>query len=282
VNLKPFFVDALTSALDLGVGKPEDILKYVTPAVLSVHLPRPLWSRLITACLGAPRVDATLVVETIGIPNLCEHMPATIIWACIADIAHRSLGRVPEEVVPVVTKSPAAAAPTAPMASTPSGRVPLAPPPPEAAPQPVRASSSSPVHAGPAIPSPASSPLSDLITELEADDRPPVSAAAAARARTPTSQRFRSSATGINRPIGSATARRPQVQASTPPTPARPSARRGATEVSDVVEPQTETAGENGEWRGREVPVDDSQLVDWQADGGTSADDDFGDLGRKR
>jgi hypothetical protein len=262
MKLKAFFVDALSSALDLGVGKPEDILKYVTPDILAAHLPRPLWARLLTACLGAPKVDATLVIETIGVPNLCEHMPAPIIWACIAEIAHRSLGKELEEVVPLIRTKP----PTAP----PPARVPLAPPPPEAVPQAIRATPSSPLPAGPAIPS----PLNDLISELEADDRPPISAAAAARARTPTSQRFRTSNTGINRPTGSATARRPQVQAS-PPSPAK--ARRGETEVSEQV---TETAIE--EYRGRDVPVDDSQLVDWQSDPGTALDDDFGDLGRKR
>ncbi len=265
MKLKPFFVDALTSALDLGIGKPEDVVKHVTPDVLAAHLPRPLWARLLTACLGAPKVDATLVVETIGIPNLCEHMPAMIIWACIADIAQHSLGKVPEPVVPIVAK-PAVAAPAQP-------RVPLAPPPPEAAPQPVRVSSSAPTPAGPAIPTP--SPLSDLVAELEADDRPPVSPASAARARTATSQqRFRSSSTGINRPLGSATARRPQVQASTPPPP-RATSRRGATEVTDVDPSETAVDGTG------DVPVDDSQLVDWQTEHANS-DDDFGDIGRKR
>ncbi len=55
-------------------------------------MPRPLWARLITACLGAVRVDSTLVVETVGIPNMCEHAPSTVIWACLADTAARELG----------------------------------------------------------------------------------------------------------------------------------------------------------------------------------------------
>ena len=93
MNIKAFFVDALDSALDLGIGTPDDVLRHVTPDVLATHLPRPLWARLLTACLGAPRVDAQLVVETIGIPNLCEHVPTSIIWACIAEIGARSLGK---------------------------------------------------------------------------------------------------------------------------------------------------------------------------------------------
>src|SRR5204862_6963729 len=83
VNLKAFFVATLSSALDLGIASPDDVLRHVTPDVLAIHLPRPLWARLLTACVGAPRVDAQLVVETIGVPNLCEHIPAPIIWACI-------------------------------------------------------------------------------------------------------------------------------------------------------------------------------------------------------
>ena len=62
--------------------------------------------------------------------------------------------------------------------------------------------------------------------------------------------------------------------------------RRGATEVS---ERENETSVDNGNnWQGREIAVDDSQLVDWQSDAGQTAsgandnDDDFGDIGRKR
>ena len=80
MNVKTFCVDALQSALDLGLAMPEDVLRHVTPDVLSVHLPRPLWARLLTAALGAPKVDATLVVETVGVANLVEHIPSALIW----------------------------------------------------------------------------------------------------------------------------------------------------------------------------------------------------------
>jgi hypothetical protein len=58
VNAKAFLVDALTSALDLGLATPDDVVRHVTPDVLAAHLPRPLWARLLTACFGAPHVDA--------------------------------------------------------------------------------------------------------------------------------------------------------------------------------------------------------------------------------
>jgi hypothetical protein len=250
VNVKAFFVDALTSALDLGVARPEDVLKHVTPDVLAQHLPRPLWARLFTACLGAPRVDAQLVVETIGIPNLAEHIPTPIIWACIAEIGARSIGK---QVDVHVAPAPLARG-TAP--------APLTPPPPEvitSTPPATRPTPQPMPAVAPNIPAPASAALADLINELEAGEP-----AQPARARTPTAQRFRQSNTGIGR-LGS-TQRRPQ--AATSPS-ARPPRRTG-TEVSDVELAQ-------------DIPVDDSQLVDWSSSENTQAtDEDFSDLGRKR
>lgn len=291
MNIKPFFVDALAGAIDLGVGTPEDVLRHVTPDVLAKHLPRPLWARLITACLGAPQVNATLVIETIGIPNLAEHIPASIIWGCIADIAARALGRPTEaeKVAAAATASAFAARKTAPTRPPPPGAV-LAPPPDErpTATGPLQAA---PVAIGPSIPAPSptaavNQPLADLITELEqdgqSDPRPGL------RPRSPTSPRFRQSNTSPGRgPLG---ARRPQAAAT--PAPQMPQGtgtigrtpRRSGTELSEA---ETETAVENADWRGREIAVDDSQLVDWQSDNSTASsaitgDDDFSDLGRKR
>jgi hypothetical protein len=291
VNIKAFFVDALTSALDLAIGTPADVIRHVTPDVLSIHLPRPLWARLLTACLGAPRVDAQLIVETIGIPNLCEHVPSTIIWACIAEIGSRSLGKVADIPVapaplPKVTSTVTSASGTIPARTTAERQAVLAPPPDErpAAPPPER-----PVALGPSIPSLAASAqptgpevLADVINELESSDEPRL---AQLRPRSPTAQRFRQSNTSSGR-LGQA--RRPQAAAAVPqPVTQTPSGstrtpRREATEV-------TVEADETMSGHGRassEIPVDDSQLVDWQATDGvghnSAADDDFSDLGRKR
>jgi len=259
VSIKTFFVDALTSALDLGIARPEDVLKHATPDVLAQHLPRPLWARLLTACLGAPKVDAQLVIETIGLPNLAEHVPAQLIWNCISEVGARSLGKQIEIIAP----APAAtAALSSSSSSASSSRTPLTPPPPDVVISPTRPTPPPMAAVGPDIPAPASAALTDLINELESD-----STAAPVRARTPTAQRFRQSNTGIGR-LGSAQ-RRPQVAA--PPAGGRPP-RRAGTEVSD--EPVE---------AGAEIAVDDSQLVDWSANEQTQAtDDDFSDLGRKR
>jgi hypothetical protein len=253
VNIKAFFVDALTSALDLGVARPEDVVKHVTPDVLARHLPRPLWARLITACLGAPRVDARLVIETIGIPNIAEHIPSTIIWGCLAEVGARSLGKEVDALV-APAPMPRTAVGTAP--------TPLTPPPPEvitSTPPPTRPTPQPMPAVAPNIPAPASAALADLINELETSEP-----ATPARSRTSTAQRFRQSNTGIGR-LGSAQ-RRPQ--AAMPPAPRSP--KRTGTEVSE-----TELA--------QDIPVDDSQLVDWSSSENTQAtDEDFSDLGRKR
>jgi hypothetical protein len=278
VNIKSVFAEALGQALDLGIGTPDDVLKHVTPDLLAQSLPRPLWARLLTACLGAPRVDAQLVVETIGVHNLCEHVPTNVIWAVLSQIAARVLAgsEAKDYVAPQPAAVPVAittANKSAPTVTTVEKRSVLAPPP-DAIATPVAATKSGPV--GPAIPSPVNEPLADLITELEQDDRP----ITPTRSRTPTAQRFRQSNTGIGGRLGGASAtqpRRPQAQA-VPPTPAAKiaSARRGSTEVEEV---DTDAS----DWK-REIPVDDSQLVDWQSTETTqtAGDEDFSDIGRKR
>jgi hypothetical protein len=275
VNVKAFFVTTLQSALELGIAVPDDVLRHVTPDVLSNHLPRPLWARLLTACVGAPRVDAQLVVETIGVPNLCEHIPAPIIWACIEELAMRALGGV-VLAAPLAASSRPTTAATVPQ----SRPIPLAPPPPA---YPSRITPSTPMPAvGPSIPLPGTTPS-------EPDER----------ARVAPSQRFRQSSTGIGR-LAANNARRPQAHAAPAPAPepmiasagsagARstpggsaelldrsaplPRVKRGQTE-SDV---EVETfIGSKDDWKN----VEDEQLVDWSAADETVSNGD--EYGRKR
>jgi hypothetical protein len=196
VNLKGFFVTALGQALELSVATPEDVLRHVTPDVLSQHLPRALWARLLTACMGAPRVDAQLVVETIGVPNLCEHVPSHIIWGCIQEIAQRSLGQ------PVTAVAPSASAPLA-----------ITPPPPPTT-----------TVAGPP------NPLADVVASLDGGPpSPPL------RARSSTGQRFRSNNTGIGR-LAASNRRPQAAAAAAEPAPRTAEVRRGATESDYDVE----------------------------------------------
>ena len=258
MNLKAFFVAALSSALDLGIAVPDDVLRHVTPDVLAAHLPRPLWARLLTACVGAPRVDAQLVVETIGVPNLCEHVPAPIIWACIEELATRSLGGV--VMAPPGDRAPSSrpnAAATAPV----SRPIPLATPPPPPAEH--RAAAPAPVAVGPSIPTPGA----------------PGGEGDGASARIPPSQRFRQSNTGIGR-LAANNARRPQAQAApAPPPPAEPPlprVKRGQTESDFDLETYV---GGKDDWKNA-LAVEDEQLVDWSAADETVTTGD--ELSRKR
>jgi hypothetical protein len=258
VNLKPFFVDALTSALDLGIATPDDVLRHVTPDLLANHLPRPLWARLLTACVGASRVDAQLVVETLGVSNLCEHIPATAIWSCLAEVAQRSLGgevsaRPAAAAAPAIVTRPQAAKPNAPLSIS-------GPPPPD----PVKPTPAAPPPmAGPSIPSPGTSPANG---ELAGDNELP------SRSRTATGGRFRQNSTNIGR-LAANNQRRPQAAAQTPPPPSnaidpateRPTrtniVRRGETEVEVEID-ELEAGG--SDWRST-LAVEDEQLVDWSA-----------------
>ncbi|HEY4244144.1 MAG TPA: hypothetical protein VGM88_30230 [Kofleriaceae bacterium] len=260
--MKAFFVDTLASALALGVATTDDILRHATPDVLSIHLPRPLWARLIAACLGAPRVDSRLVVETIGLPNLAEHVPGSILWACIYEFGQRAFG---------ADWKPAAAAPIAtPVAKS----APLStPPPPDeiAKPAPVIATAR---NAHPTIPTP------ELVEVEEAPAPPTIPSSATAapsspRARPPVQQRFRQSSTGIGRLAPTnPTARKPQATTTAVTAPPAPPPRRSTDSEDDVM---TEVGGKD-DWKNA-LAVEDEQLVDWTAsDEGTNVDE----LGRRK
>ncbi|MGE0403168.1 MAG: hypothetical protein AB7T06_41055 [Kofleriaceae bacterium] len=297
MNTKSFFVDALTSALELSIATPFDVIRHVTPDVLAEHLPRPLWARLFTACLGAPTVDAQLIVETIGVPNLCEHIPAPIIWGVIAEIGARSLGQaIPDRPIvankseptpapmvgssktePTKTTTPATGVPTTtkrPPAMTPPKPLAVASPPPVE----TRTSvTPAPPPPGPSIPSPGASASAGDDEEV----RMP------ARARTPTGQRFRQTSTNIGRLA--ANQRRPQASAAAPepptsatqPTPTVPNARGSRPPTEIDVEIETEIGNSAADWRNA-IAIEDDQLVDWSTSEETQTSTDDAAFGKRR
>jgi hypothetical protein len=93
MGITNFFSEAIGSAVSLGLATHDDVLRHATPDVLAKYLPRPLWAKLISACLASPRTDAKLVVETLTMPILCEHVPPTILWACLDQIGKRALDK---------------------------------------------------------------------------------------------------------------------------------------------------------------------------------------------
>ena len=187
MNIKAFFVDALGGALDLGIGTPEDVLRHVTPDVLAQHLPRPLWARLLTACLGAPRVDAQLD----GRDDRCRRTCAStcrrrLIWAASPRSARaRSASKIepaPSQRQPVTQTGHARSVP---------------PPPPDVSSSAIT-SRSRRVAIGPSIPAPSPT--------AAANNRSPISSPSSSsktshrwRPRTPTAPRFRQSNTQSGR-----------------------------------------------------------------------------------
>jgi hypothetical protein len=257
--MKEFLVSALGAALELGIGTADDVLKHVTPDVLAQHLPRPLWARLITACLGAPKVNAQLVVDTIGIPNLCEHVPHPIMWSILSDIGLRSLGKSTGAVIAAV---PAVSSKSQPAAVPASGPVAV----PTAVPTPAPAD-------GPRSRTPSRQPFG----------RPGIGSNAGAASRGPLAP---SSAGGPRRPQAAAPADRTPAPNDRTPAPAPvpqpasalvgsrvtpPSPRRPSTNTDFDID--TDVRAES--WKGKDVEVDDDQLIDWSSSEETVTGDQF-------
>jgi hypothetical protein len=296
VNAKGFFVSTLTSAIDLGVATGDDILRHVTPTVLAASLPRPLWARLLTACVGTSGIDAQVVVETIGVANLCEHVPMQLLWQCLSDIAAKMTStddgayRPPVTQIALTPAPPAPAPAPAPLPAAPVVAL-LAPAPAATTPPPAPAA----LPSSPSIPA----PLADLVAEIEADDRP---LPGMARSRT-TSQRFRpggsspGTGSGIGRPAPTAPLpqpRRPQAAAAASVIEQGTSrARRSSVDPAHDYDIETDVR-QGGDWRAALTPetqpgsepaavdVDDEQLVDWASSEETVTGGDGLGIGRKR
>ena len=272
-SLTAFFVDALSSALELGIATPNDVLRHVTPDVLSVQLPRPLWAKLLAACLAAPRADAKLVVETVGVQALCENIQGTILWACLAEVGQRALGKS------IITRPPAAVTAERPAEKSAPTAVPVASPPSPsgAIPSPARPPTG-PVAVPSSEPAPLGAPPAGSGTQrLPGLGRPPTSPGLPSSSSSATGNGARVTGAG-------ASTRRPQAQATPVGSPssssssARPAPRTGPP-AAPGKRPSTNSDFEvetdvGAEWKKQPtamiVPdalaVDDEQLVDWASE----------------
>jgi hypothetical protein len=244
VSITLFFVDAFTSALDRGMATEADLLRHFTPEVLAEQLPRPLWARLLTACLGASQVTAVTVVDTIGVSNLCEHLPKPLLWTCLAEIAATALGGAVSAAAPATASAPVMTSAARRAGSSEM----LLPPPPASAPR-IEPSSAEPI-----------TPLDS--TRTRTPTRPP--------GRAINASRLPSAATAARRPQAAAAAPTaapaPSAPAATPlgraPTPAPLFSPPPRGEELDF-EIETDI---RSDWKDRDpIPVDDEQLVDWSS-----------------
>lgn len=89
---RKFLRAALAAGIECRTITPDDILRHLTPEVLAEHLPVALRAKLIATALRANKLSPSLLVETVSVQDLAEHMPEHLLWRCIAVAAERGLG----------------------------------------------------------------------------------------------------------------------------------------------------------------------------------------------
>jgi hypothetical protein len=105
---------SLAAATSLGVVAPADLVRHVTPKVVTHQFPDALTTRLLEASLAAGKMSAELVVETLGLEAIATHAPAHA-WACLAAAADAiAAGTRDTSTVAGVAQSVAASAPKKP------------------------------------------------------------------------------------------------------------------------------------------------------------------------
>ncbi|MBP9085444.1 MAG: hypothetical protein KBG15_04960, partial [Kofleriaceae bacterium] len=258
MSAKRFLADALSSALGVGLATPDDVMAHITPEQLAAHLPRPLWARLLIASLGAPRLDSAVVLDTVGVATICEHMPSDLVFACLTGIAHRALGKH------LVAPAPA------PSLGHAGSRVAIPPAPSHEHSEPAVAATAASATPGQDDISNLAASLSDAIDDALLPSAAPVT----------TDSRGRSAPRVTARPIIStrpgASTRKPQsaapaaiVSTGRVPQPFPPAVRRSETELENfadfasaaatgVLDEPLKTTIES------EDNVDEEQLVDWR------------------
>jgi hypothetical protein len=103
---RSFLEKVLACGLDEGTVEPADVVRHVEPMVLAQHLPKDLRAKLLAASLGAGKMDADLIVTTVGTLSLCEHVPVHLLWAVLADCGQRAVSGNVDEAARTVKTEP--------------------------------------------------------------------------------------------------------------------------------------------------------------------------------
>jgi len=80
-NAREFLRRGLASALASGVMTAKDVVEYIDASVIG-HLPDSLTTKLLEAALSAGKLDAQLVVDTLGTEAIAKHAPTAAVWSC--------------------------------------------------------------------------------------------------------------------------------------------------------------------------------------------------------
>ncbi len=66
-----------------------DVLRHVDPEALALYLPKELWGEILIAGLRAGKVTPDVVLATVSLDILAVHVPAELLWVCVAESAYR-------------------------------------------------------------------------------------------------------------------------------------------------------------------------------------------------
>jgi hypothetical protein len=85
-----WFADLLRAGLETGVLSEPDILAHAPPPVLIGSLPKDVVVRLLDVTLTSGAMSPQAVVQTLTPELLAAHVPAPVIWGCLAAAAQRA------------------------------------------------------------------------------------------------------------------------------------------------------------------------------------------------
>jgi hypothetical protein len=86
-NRRRWLTTLLEEGMRLGVLEPADLLRHMTPSVLATDLPPSMVAKLLQTGLSGGAFSPDVVVSTLGVPALAEHLPFLVLWGCVQQAA---------------------------------------------------------------------------------------------------------------------------------------------------------------------------------------------------
>ena len=169
-----FLEQVLASGRRNGIVSAEDMLEHATPGLLAEHLPTDLRAALIGASLAATDMNPDMVVDTLGIAALAEHMPEHVLFACITKAAASDVTAGSGKTRAVTATIPAAVPDAIPAVAKPAAKTPKP------------AKSSSPKKPGKAATSAKSAATAAVEKTADKSPSKPVTKASAGKTAAPT------------------------------------------------------------------------------------------------
>ena len=86
-DVQNFLTQAVKSGIETEQLSASNLLEHATPSVLAANLPNELAASLLQASLEAGSMSPELIIDTLGVEALAEHLPAKALWACVCEVA---------------------------------------------------------------------------------------------------------------------------------------------------------------------------------------------------